>query len=261
MTNDTFFDRWRLIKDSELPSDAKATLLAVLFYLQADEKCWPKAATLASDLSVSERTLRHRIKGLVEAGIVTKDGRFYSINFVRLSPETDNPLPLGDKINRQPIATSDSPDLTTHCRANGNPLPKARQPIATYSYTNNERNNERTRDATETPRKTNSPKTKPARFDPLKVELPESIDTPEIRAAWGDWVATRRESRKPLTPTSARLAIDKLTRAGPAAALEALQASAANGWQGVFPDTKGGKTNGRGLQGAVFDPAKPVAWF
>jgi len=66
------------------------------------------------------------------------------------------------------------------------------------------------------------------------IDFPASLDTPEFRSAWADWERHRRESRKPITPTSRRQQLGKLDALGPVRAIAALQHSTACGYQGVF---------------------------
>ena len=66
------------------------------------------------------------------------------------------------------------------------------------------------------------------------IEFPSSLDTPEFRNAWTEWERHRRESRKPITPTSRKQQFSKLDALGPARAIAALQHSTACGYQGVF---------------------------
>jgi DNA-binding MarR family transcriptional regulator len=69
-----------------------------------------------------------------------------------------------------------------------------------------------------------------------KPNLPETpAEWPEpLKAAWGQFVAYRRERRQPLTPTGAGRLMAKLSAWGPNKAVAALNASVENGWQGVF---------------------------
>lgn len=77
---------------------------------------------------------------------------------------------------------------------------------------------------------------RPARFDPLKVAIPPSLDTTEFREAWGDWCQVRREKKSPQTPTSARLALDKLAKYPAEIAVAAVRKAASNGHTGVYPE-------------------------
>lgn len=58
--------------------------------------------------------------------------------------------------------------------------------------------------------------------------------------AWARWTQHRRETRKPVTPTSARQQFKKLAEIGEARAIQAIDHSIANGYQGIFePTTRG----------------------
>lgn len=74
---------------------------------------------------------------------------------------------------------------------------------------------------------------------PAEVDFPEALGTPAFKSAWEAWTADRRERRKPLTARAAELALRKLAEWGPDRAVAAIEASIANGWQGLF-EPKGG---------------------
>ena len=80
------------------------------------------------------------------------------------------------------------------------------------------------KDKKEKPKKTKG-------FDPLEVDLPESVD-PET---WELYVAHRKEIGQKLTPTSTKLRLKDLADYPADIAKEALLLSIKNGWQGVFP--------------------------
>lgn len=69
------------------------------------------------------------------------------------------------------------------------------------------------------------------KFDPLQSSLPYCLESPEGRAAWGDWVNHRNETGKPLTATAARLQLKDLERClDPIAVLER---ATAGQWMGL----------------------------
>lgn len=265
-----FFGRCQAINDSALSGPQKDTARVLLFYSRDNDTCYPGTARLARDLSVDGRTVRRRLRELESLGVIQREPgqnqRLIRLQWDRLPPGESLPNSGSEVQVAETKPERNCPGGRTNLSGGEDKFARQTRAVRSPEY-RREEDNEESIEKSRAPR-TNSSKTKTSRFDALTIELPEAIDTPEIRAAWADWIATRREARKPLTPTSARLAIDKLTRAGPAAALEALQASAANGWQGIFPErssngtnSKGGNKYGRGLQGAVYDPSKPVAWF
>jgi len=69
------------------------------------------------------------------------------------------------------------------------------------------------------------------------VTIPPELDTPDFRAAWGEWKAERRAKRvKPYTPRGEAAQLIKLAGFGPAVAQDAIRQSIANGWAGLFPE-------------------------
>jgi hypothetical protein len=86
-------------------------------------------------------------------------------------------------------------------------------------------------------------------FDPVKVALPESLQTAEFRAAWERWCKHRREKRKSLTETSVSEQIAELAEWGNDRAIAAIRLSIKKGWQGIFEDSStqsNGKPSGNG---------------
>jgi uncharacterized protein YdaU (DUF1376 family) len=73
---------------------------------------------------------------------------------------------------------------------------------------------------------------KPARFDPLALELPEAIP----RQSWHDWIAYRRKRKLSTTEQTARAQLAKLAEWAAAGhrAAEVIEHSITNGWQGLF---------------------------
>lgn len=76
--------------------------------------------------------------------------------------------------------------------------------------------------------------------------MPEPLDTPAFREAWARWLQHRIETKHPLKAMGQAALIKKLAGWGAEKAIQALEHSMSNGWQGVFdPDTSGGKGNGK----------------
>lgn len=76
-----------------------------------------------------------------------------------------------------------------------------------------------------------------------KTEFPEELDTPEFRAIWAEWIAHRTEIKKPMKPLGAKKLLKSLTEGGQRKAIESINQSIANGWQGVF-EVKAGSIGG-----------------
>lgn len=77
------------------------------------------------------------------------------------------------------------------------------------------------------------------------VPLPPALASDPFPAAWSDWLAYRRERRLTLRDRTIRAQLESLAPLGPVAAAECVRASIRNGWQGIFPDTKGGRDGQR----------------
>lgn len=74
-------------------------------------------------------------------------------------------------------------------------------------------------------------------FEELKgvvVEIPSGLNTPEFAEAFGLWVTHRKEIKKKLTPTQAKMQIKRLNAMGLQRALVAIEHSIANGYQGIY---------------------------
>jgi len=77
-----------------------------------------------------------------------------------------------------------------------------------------------------------------------KTEFPEDLNTPEFRATWAEWIAHRTEIKKPMKPLGAKKLLKSLAEGGERKAIESINQSIANGWQGVF-EVKAGSIGGQ----------------
>lgn len=85
--------------------------------------------------------------------------------------------------------------------------------------------------------------------------IPDSLDTPDFRAAWAEWERHRAEMRHKLTPTSTRQQLRRLEDMGHDNAISAIQHSIANGYRGIFPpNERRGETRPRGGRQAARPP-------
>jgi hypothetical protein len=71
---------------------------------------------------------------------------------------------------------------------------------------------------------------------PFLTAKPE-WNIPEFIAAWESWAKYRQESGKPLTPTAARLALNKLGKYSVSVGIAAIHRSIDSGWRGLFPES------------------------
>ncbi len=78
---------------------------------------------------------------------------------------------------------------------------------------------------------------KAMKFDAAKFELPEPFKgNADFVEAWGKWIDSRVKMKKPLTENACAMAMKKFSACGAAIAIQALQDSVMNDWQGVFPE-------------------------
>ena len=87
-------------------------------------------------------------------------------------------------------------------------------------------------------------KTPPTEKTHEPTEFPEELDTPEFRATWAEWIAHRIEIKKPMKPLGAKKLLKSLAEGGERKAIESIDQSIANGWQGVF-EVKAGSIGGQ----------------
>ena len=71
--------------------------------------------------------------------------------------------------------------------------------------------------------------------------LPDRLKTEAFTQAWREWVAYRKEVRKPLTESTAKRQLKKLDAAGERTAIAMIEQSIEHGWQGLF-EPKNGRT-------------------
>ncbi len=75
--------------------------------------------------------------------------------------------------------------------------------------------------------------------------IPGSLDTPEFRAAWQEWLTHRKEKRQKLTPTAIKRQLATLEKMGVKRATAAIEHSVANGYTGIFEPDPAKQSTGR----------------
>ena len=68
--------------------------------------------------------------------------------------------------------------------------------------------------------------------------IPEKINTPDFQKSWTDFQEHRKQSKKPMTQLARSRMLTKLSKYPVRVAIQMLEQSIENGWQGVF-DIKG----------------------
>lgn len=88
-------------------------------------------------------------------------------------------------------------------------------------------------------------KPSPSYPSPTDIDLPESLDTPEVFEALSDWLSYRRATKKPITVQGMNIQVAKYANR-PAAFLAAVKHSIGNGYTGLFEPSE--KDQSRGQQ-------------
>jgi hypothetical protein len=190
-------------------------LCSYLNVRRKDAISWPSIATIAGKCGFTEKTVKRALKALQELGIIEHLGKPFagSVRYA-IRPPIGTPEPLLDDSNRDAttlikeasIGTFQSANQGSHVPPIGTPRPQE-----VTQRTNNNRN------------------------VPKRIEFPPGLSGDAFKAAWSEWEQHRKEIRKPLTPTSSHKQLTKLAAMGETQAIEAINQSIENGWQGIFP--------------------------
>jgi hypothetical protein len=78
-------------------------------------------------------------------------------------------------------------------------------------------------------------KRKPGKTSIGDIQIPESIDCPQFRDAWRQWIEYRTEGRKTITTATAAENMAVCARLGPDAAIAAIRRTISKGWPGLQP--------------------------
>ena len=70
----------------------------------------------------------------------------------------------------------------------------------------------------------------------MVLDLCPQFDSTEFFIAWADWEQVRKEKKKPITHTAAKLSLKKLASYTLPEVITALKNSASNSWTGLFPE-------------------------
>lgn len=74
------------------------------------------------------------------------------------------------------------------------------------------------------------------------VPIPDSLSTPGFKASWTEWIRYRRKRKLTLVPLTLTKQLEKLEKLGEANAIQAIENSIQNGWQGLFDPKPDGRT-------------------
>jgi hypothetical protein len=89
----------------------------------------------------------------------------------------------------------------------------------------------------ETPKPARRERKQASPAGPESIPIPDALNHDPFPATWAEWIAERRERRKPLTARAAKGQLLGLEPLGPVKAAECVSASIRNGWAGLFPES------------------------
>ncbi|HEV7299226.1 MAG TPA: helix-turn-helix domain-containing protein [Tepidisphaeraceae bacterium] len=249
------FDRLRAIIDgthlhamTELESKVLLVFVSRSDYLTGD--AYPSIESIADDVGCKNlNRTRKAVQRLEDKGILVRRVDSHGRNVVlrRLSvPNRDGERPGSTGTVNVPDAEQNGGGQpgrsATLNRDGGRPCNRAAQrpstgprtvPRTTKNNSKNNKENNNSRALRPKPSCDNAP-------------IPAVLDTSEFRQAWGEWIEYRQQMKKPLGPMSAEKQLKKLAGWGPQRAVDAIETSIANTWQGIFePRTNHGSNNGR----------------
>lgn len=64
--------------------------------------------------------------------------------------------------------------------------------------------------------------------------IPDDLESPSFREAWSDWLAFRKEIKKPAGPTAQKRLLIQCQKMGLDKAIASIDQSIRNNWQGLF---------------------------
>lgn len=210
-------------------STAKSVLVALANQADQNGKCWPSIDYLMNRTEIGRRAVIGNLAFLEEKGLIervvrggTGSGRKSNVYTLKMQSAADAPSPPKvQQMHKGQCADNDT-------KKGGNVHIKQGQSAA--DAPKQSKNNQL---------KKNNQKTigeqKPV------IEVPDFINGDLLL----DWIQHRKEMKKPLTPTAEKRLVSKLTTLrdqghDPNACIEH---SIANGYQGIFPPGKSGKSD------------------
>ena len=198
----------------EVPADlsprARLVLLAMADYANEENQCWPAYNKLQQKCGISRPTISKAINELIEFGLIARvrrradDVQMSNLYLLKMSknPREELSKPLSKPLSKD--------GFTVTQRKNPNTEPKSKE---------GEIFEETSEEAIE-----------------AEVEFPAELNTPEFQTQWKAYEAYRRENRfRPLKPSSVKAKLKEMSDWGHAQALQAINDTIANGWQGIFP--------------------------
>lgn len=204
-------------------SSQKFVLVALANYASDTGKAYPQVATICSLTQLHDETVRSALAKLVESGIIKdsglRAGPTQQVKVYQLPDEACKKTPENrglkkDKARRRP---GEDPAKTPE---------KPGQSLEPGT------SNQRQR------------KPEPA----LLVEIPLLLNDPLFKAVWSEWVADRRERRKPLTSRAAKEQLNELVMWGVKDSIEGIKSAIRAGYLQPYRPKHENENNRNGHQ-------------
>ena len=195
-----------ILSRTDLTASAKLIYSVLADRQGGNGDCWPGIRTLAKDAGMSKGAVERAVDALESAGLIqaNRGNQGYSNRYTVTVPETGT-LPASPTV----------PETETDCPQNGDSgVPKT--------------------DTVVSPKRVLKQTKEPDQLNQTKNQMPEPPE--HLREVWPEWIESRKDIKKKLTPRMARGQLKKLSKYSDKAAVDAIEASIANGWQGLFPE-------------------------
>lgn len=219
MAEESVWQRDKRIRSAALSMPQTFYLCTLNQFVGSNADAWPSQTTLAAAMNATSRAVRKWQTELERRGIIQVDvgkGRSatnrYRLNLDAL-PRKEEPRSAFSDDSGNKRGTTFLPNEEPRSYEMRNDVPTER--------TGKEHKKEQ------------------------EFSFPEKLDNEEFKTAWAQWVQFRREIKKRLTASTITKQLTKLATWGSAKAIQSIENSISNGWQGLFdPEQRSGKASG-----------------
>jgi hypothetical protein len=190
---------------------------------------WPQAATIAGDCAMAKNTVWKSLRALEGRDLIHRVGKpFQGTNRYRILtlPIGANGIPIEGATSANEIPIEDTPIGANESHQSAQ---MATHQSAQMAYREG------------TPMKGIQRRVSNKKVAKEKLDLP--FPSKEFSEAWQQWEQYRKEKRKPITPTSAKMQFKEFLVMGEARAIAAINHSITKDWQGIF-EPEGNGSNG-----------------
>jgi len=207
----------------EIDGTALKVVLVLARRAGASGCCWPSVATIGKEAGLKDRAVQGSIRRLIGRGLVSVERTSGRSATYRITPAP----PCA------PSQSGDAPGCATppHHDA-GAPAPPCAPPPHRDAPKQEPKNKNQEQDQ--------GNKTKRGKAAVLAA-IPPELDTEGFKGVWAKWIDYRKTIKKTLAPQSQEAQLKKLATWGEHQAIESIEASISNGWQGLFEPKQNGE--------------------